>query len=194
MKRLAGLSIVSLVLSAFALGCGDSGSDPTTQNANTTATDTTAQSTEASAPSVEAESTMEATCVLRGKREAQITLSYTDDGFDLAFKGQPVPTKGTALYSATVFDMTGEYGSQLGMKFLNGKQIAYFVFSMDTYEQANLDGTAIVNGDTVSGTFPADDLGQLAEAGPASWSAALNIEGRDVGECPSGIDSLPFPD
>jgi hypothetical protein len=76
---------------------------------------------------------------------------------------------------------------------LNGEQIAYFIFSMDTYKQTNLDGSAIVNGNAVSGTFPAHDLGQLAEVGPASWSAVLNVEGRDVGECPNGIDPLPFP-
>jgi hypothetical protein len=107
-ERLAGLTIVSLVLSAFALGCGESGSDPTTQNSNTR-TDTTA-------PSAKRESTMEATCALTGKREAQATLRYTDDGFDLVFKGQPVPTTGTVLYSATVFDIAEEYGDQLGMK------------------------------------------------------------------------------
>lgn len=175
MKRLVGLGIVSLILSATALGCADSEPSTTDQSAA-------------------AGGISKATCTLVGKRKAQVTLEYGDSGFDLTFIGQPVPRRGTALYSATVFDESGEYGDQLGMKFLNGKQVAYFVFSVDTSEQTNLDGAATVNGDTVSGTFPAGDLGQLADAGPASWSAAFNVEGSDVGECPGGIDSLPFPD
>ena len=137
---------------------------------------------------------MKATCTLKGQHKADVTLEYTDEGFDLTFTGQPVPASGTALYSATIFDKTGEYGVQLGVKYLDGEQIAYFIFSMDTYKQTNLDGAATLSGDTVSATFPADHLGQLADAGPASWSAAFNVDGTDVGVCPGGIHSLPFQD
>jgi hypothetical protein len=139
------------------------------------------------------ESTATATCTLEGKRAADVSLEYTSEGFDLTFAGQPVPSNGTALYSATVFDDTGEHGVQLGVKYLDGEQIAYFVFSFDTYEQTNLNGAASVNGNTVSASFPAADLGPLRKADPASWSAAFSVEGNDVGECPGGIDSLPFP-
>jgi hypothetical protein len=136
---------------------------------------------------------MKATCTLKGQRKAHVTLEYTDEGFDLTFTGQAVPASGTALYSATIFDKTGEYGVQLGVKYLDGEQIAYFIFLEDTFEQINLDGEAIVDGDTVSGSFSADQLGALADAGPASWSAAINLEGNDVGLCPGGYSSMPFP-
>jgi hypothetical protein len=136
---------------------------------------------------------MKATCTLKGQRRADVTLEYTDEGFDFTFTGQPVPPSGTALYSATIFDKTGEYGVQLGVKYLDGEQIAYFIFSEDTVEQTNLDGEATVDGDTVSGSFPADHLGALADAGPASWSAAINVDGNDVGLCPGGYNSMPFP-
>jgi hypothetical protein len=136
---------------------------------------------------------MKAACTLKGQRKADVTLEYTDEGFDFTFTGQPVPPSGTALYSATIFDKTGEYGVQLGVKFLDGEQIGYFVFSEDMVEQTNLDGEATVDSDTVSGSFPADSLGSLADAGPASWSAAINIEGTDVGLCPGGYNSMPFP-
>jgi hypothetical protein len=137
--------------------------------------------------------TMKASCALKGQRKADVTLEYTDEGFDLTFTGQPVPPSGTALYSATIFDKTGEYGVQLGVKYLDGEQIAYFIFSEDMVEQTNLDGEATVNGDSVSGSFPAGSLGSLADAGPASWSAVINIEGNDVGLCPGGYNSMPFP-
>lgn len=136
---------------------------------------------------------MKATCTLRGQRKANVTLLYTDEGFDLTFTGQPVPPRGTALYSATVFDKSGEYGAQLGVKYLDGEQIAYFIFSEDLVKQTNLNGEATVDGDTVSGSFPSDHLGALADAGPASWSAAINVEGNDVGLCPGGYKSLSFP-
>lgn len=97
------------------------------------------------------------------------------------------------LYSVTAFDEAGEVGVQLGMKFQNGEQIGYFVFDFVTYEQTNLDGSPEVAGKTVRGTFPADALGDLADAGVASWSAAFNVNGNDVGTCPGGVDSLPFP-
>lgn len=134
------------------------------------------------------------TCTLEGKRAADVSLEHTSEGFDLTFIGQPIPPSGTALYSATVFDETGEHGAQLGMKYLDGEQIAYFIFSFDTYEQINLNGSALVSDNTVSGSFPTGDLGPLREAGPASWSAAFSVEGTDVGECPGGTNSLPFPD
>jgi hypothetical protein len=139
------------------------------------------------------EGVMKATCTLKGQRKADVTLEYTNEGFDLTFTGQPVPSSGTALYSATIFDKTGEYGVQLGIKYLDGEQIAYFVFSEDAVEQSNLDGEATVDGDTVSGGFPTEYLGALADASPASWSAAINVEGNDVGLCPGGYDSMPFP-
>jgi hypothetical protein len=137
--------------------------------------------------------TTKASCTLKGQRKAEVTLEYTEEGFDLTFTGQPIPPSGTALYSATVFDKTGEYGAQLGVKYLDGEQIAYFIFSEDTGEQINLDGEASINGETVSGSFPADNLGALVDAGPASWSAAINVEGNDVGLCPGGYNSMPFP-
>lgn len=210
MKRLVGLGILILVLGSVGVGCGGSGSDDTTAHPATDAEAAGPTSSKPAAPDktvgeerdqakkpkrekAQPENAPKATCTLKGKGKADVALEYTDDGFDLTFSGQPVPPTGTALYSATVFDKTGEYGAQLGMKFLDGEQIAYFVFDFTTVEQANLDGDVIVNGDVVSGSFPADRLGQLADAGPASWSAAFNVEGNDIGECPGGFKSSPFP-
>lgn len=217
MKHLACLGALFLVLSGVGLGCGDS--EPQTANEKAVAKLEDAgmppeqakeevrrinarvankgqrekEAHERQAKNHGPESAATATCTLKGKRMADVSLKYTSEGFDLTFTGQPVPPSGTALYSATVFDRTGEHGVQLGIKYLDGEQIGYFVFSFDTSEQTNLDGAASVSGSTVSASFPASDLGPFRETEPASWSAAFSVEGRDVGECPGGIDSLPFP-
>ena len=197
--RYVVLMAVAVGLFLFATGCGGGGETTvalsTPDNAAPEAAQKDRTSDNTNETTKKKSGASEATCRLKGKRKADVTLEYTAEGFDLAFKGQPVPSSGSALYSAIVFDKTGEYGVQLGMKYLNGEQIGYFIFSFDTNEQTNLGGTATVDGDVVSGRFPTDELGQLAEAGgPASWSAAFNLQGNDVGECPGGIDSLPFPD
>ena len=184
MKHRFCVGTLFLVLVAVGIGCGDSEPENASENF---------VSQPEAKPVPQPKDNLKATCMLKGKRKADVALEYGDQGFNFSFMGQPVPPSGTALYSVTVFDKTGEYGVQLGVKYLDGKQTAYFIFSFDTNEQVNLDGTAVVEGNAVSGNFPAKDPGQLLDAGPASWSAVFNVEGNDVGECPGDAKSLPFP-
>lgn len=134
-----------------------------------------------------------ATCTLKGAQSAKVTLEEQGDALVATFDGQPIADKGTVLYSVTAWDQAGEEGVQLGMKYLNGDQVGYFVFDYGTSEQSSLDGTPEVSGEVVQGTFPTHLVGDIADAGVATWSASLNVDGDDVGTCPGGIDSLPFP-
>jgi hypothetical protein len=186
-RRLTPLAAVALLMLTACGGTTDD--EPDAANEDTTAPSSTpAEPTRESTPE-----TPRATCTLKGKQSAKVTLEDTGDDLVATFDGQPVTDRGTVLYSVTAWDEAGEVGVQLGMKYLDGEQIGYFVFDYVTSEQTNLDGSPEVNGKAVRGTFPDDALGDLADAGAASWSAAFNVNGNDVGTCPGGIDSLPFP-
>ncbi len=136
--------------------------------------------------------TGKATCTLKG-RPVEVTMESNPGGLMLSFVGQPVPAQGEILYSALVYDEGGETGGQLGMKFLDGEQIGYYVFGSEAAEQANLDGEVDVSGNRVTGSFPVDDLGPLGQTGVGMWSASLSINGEDVGMCPGGYGTQPFP-
>jgi hypothetical protein len=131
-------------------------------------------------------------CKLKGSG-GTATLEQTADGLVMTFKGLPVPASGTVLYSVTAYDIAGENGGQLGVKYQDGEQVGYFVFDFGDAEQTNLDGSPEVSGDTLSTSVADADLGPLSGVAVASWSAAYSVNGKDVGTCPGGIDSLPFP-
>lgn len=161
-------------------GAEDKAPDPTTKSEPT--------------PSSEAPASDKATCELKGKSGGTATLEQTADGLTMTFKGVPVTSSGTALYSVSPYDAAGERGGQFGVKFHNGKQIAFFVFDFGSAEQTNLDSNADVSGDTVTASASDADLGPLSGVEVGSWSAAYTVNGNEVGVCPGGIDPLPFPD
>jgi len=72
--------------------------------------------------------------------------------------------------------------------------LSAFIFDFVSVQQVDVGVPPQVAGDRVLGDFPKDQLGELADAGVASWSAAFNVDGTDTGTCPAGADSLPFPD
>ncbi len=107
------------------------------------------------------------------------------------------PAVGTVLWSVTAFDLPGDQGLQLGVKHLDGEQIAYFVFDHDDAQQQNLPGTASVNGSVLTAAFPHDALQALGQRW--KWHAVMTVEGNDVDRCPNeGSDpmkprTLTFP-
>ena len=176
-RRRLALGAVGAALLVALAACGgtdDEGSDTASE--------------EASTPEAR-----EATCTLKGKRKAEVTLRDTGDALVVTFVGQPVPSQGDALYSVTALDESGDNGVQLGMSFLNGEQDGYYVFDFGPVQQANLSDDVSVDGKTVTGKFPVDQLGKLGEEGIAAWSATFNVLGDDVATCPGGGGSLPFP-
>lgn len=186
--RRAAAALACAALVALS-GCGgeDAADDPSADN---DAAPTSPQSSEASS---EPAAPPSATCKLKGKAGGKATLEQSDNGLAMTFTGLPVPQTGTALYSVTAHDAAGEQGGQLGVKYQGGEQIAYFVFDFGTAEQTNLEGEAETSPDGITATVADADLGPLSGVEVASWSVAYNVNGNDVGTCPGGIDSLPFP-
>lgn len=135
----------------------------------------------------------EAACKLKGSSGGAAKLVQDGDGLTMTFTGLPVKSSGTVLYSVTAYDATGEQGGQLGVKYQDGKQVAFFVFDFGAGSQTNLDGDSEDTGNGVTASIADDDLGPLSGVKVAQWSAAYAVNGDDVGVCPGGIDSLPFP-
>ncbi|MXG91555.1 hypothetical protein [Nocardioides flavescens] len=92
----------------------------------------------------------------------------------------------------TAYDSTENYGGQMGVKFQDGQQVESFYFD-ETAQQQSLDASATVDGRVISALFPTDVLGELGKRGVSSWSAALSLNGQDVGLCPRAYGYLPFP-
>jgi hypothetical protein len=121
-------------------------------------------------------------CTLTGSRPGQVEV--TDDGAYLTatWTGLPVAPTDTTGYYVTVSDAAGD-SAQLGVKFLDGEQIGFFIADLGG-SQENIDDEPAVDGDTVAAVFP-KDVGFLAGTDIARWSAAYTVAGNDVGNCPS---------
>lgn len=90
------------------------------------------------------------------------------------------PEAGTVLYSMTLVPDDGSGSRQYGVKYEDGKQVAYFVFDSATGKQQNVEDEAyLYDGDLQAAKFPLDGL-------PASfrYSVAATLEGEDVDRCP----------
>ncbi|MGA8257825.1 MAG: hypothetical protein WB767_14750, partial [Nocardioides sp.] len=118
-----------------------------------------------------------ATCALDGERDIDVVLDETGDALGVVFNGEAVAPSGDSLYSVTVFDAAGENGVQVGMQFLDGEQVAYFIFDFSTAQQVNLPGAIVVDGKRIAGAFPLDEMDALSNAQIASWSAAYSYLG-----------------
>lgn len=95
---------------------------------------------------------------------------------------QPMPIEGTVLCSVLAATASDPMGYQLGVKYLDGRQIGHFVFDHQAARQHNLDGAVTVEGTTVTASFPRAQMPGLAES--FEWSATLNIDGADVHSLP----------
>jgi hypothetical protein len=138
-----------------------------------------------------AATTLRASCDLKGKHPAHVTLTDDGDSLIATFEGQPVADTDTTGYFVTVFDEAGETGAQLGMHYLDGELIDYSIFDIGGAFQENLEGNPQVDGDTVTGTFP-KSVKPLGDFDVAKWNAAFTLAGRDMGNCPKGMGYLPF--
>lgn len=138
-----------------------------------------------------------ATCSQRiaGASELSLTkteLRSTDEGLEVTWiTSAPMPSSGTVLYSVAA---SSGVDLQLGVKFLDGAQIALFVFDFLEGGQSNLDGTATVEDTSVRAVFPQAEIDPLGKR--FAWWAGLNVDGNDVDTCPRSKDSqkvLRFP-
>lgn len=99
------------------------------------------------------------------------------------------PSSGTTFWSLLVASSSGDKAGQLGVKFLDGQQIAHFVFDSGTAQQTNLEDQATVAGKTITARFP---YAVVDSYGPGwTWRAATSVNGDDVDACPEeGADPL----
>lgn len=100
----------------------------------------------------------------------------------------PPPSAGTVLWVINAASPSGNEALQLGFKFLDGKQIAHFIFDYGSAQQ-NLTGDVSLAGTALIAEFPYDAVAELGETW--SWSATTNVQGDDADECPDkGDDGL----
>jgi hypothetical protein len=106
--------------------------------------------------------------------------------FNMASK---LPTSGTALLAVDAWSTDGESGYQLGVKYLDGAQIAHFVFDQVEASQVEVSDKVKISGTKLTAGFP---LGELTGLGDSfKWSAVYNVRGDDVDNCPQpGRDTM----
>lgn len=93
---------------------------------------------------------------------------------------------GTAGFYLNVASEDGNAAGQLGVKYLDGRQIAYFTFR-DTNKE--ISGAAEVTATSVTGSFP---MSELEQYGPNfKWGAVTTRDGNDVDACPAS-DKMRF--
>lgn len=99
----------------------------------------------------------------------------------------PLPSKDTVGLYLNVASADGSEAGQLGVKYLDGKQIAHFVYLGTT--NRNVTGPVVVDGKTVTATFLLADLTRLGST--MRWSAAVTAAGSDSDTAPDkGPDLL----
>ena len=93
-----------------------------------------------------------------------------------------MPTSGTVLYAVTI-KVNENSLYQLGVKYDDGRQVAYFVYNFR--KQENISGSATHDAKSVVGSFPdkyMPDVGNFF-----GWNSALNVGGDDVSRCPTSL-------
>jgi len=86
---------------------------------------------------------------------------------------------GTAGFYLNVSSEDGHVGGQLGVTYLDGRQVAYFTFLGANKE---VSGSAHLTAKSVTGSFP---MSELDQAGPNfKWQAATIRDGNEMDSCP----------
>jgi len=84
-------------------------------------------------------------------------------------------------YLVSAFSEDGETGYQFGTKFLDGSEIANFVFDMGAASQENVTNGAVFADGMISVRYPVDLLSDL---GPGfHWYGVVTLDGADIDSC-----------
>ena len=104
---------------------------------------------------------------------------------------KPLPEAGSSGVFLNLSNPDGSVAMQTGVKWLDGAQIAYFVFDLGSAIQQNLSGEALVKGETIVATFPVDSLSPLGNL----WEvqAVSSIDGKDADTAPEPGDDVLNP-
>ena len=133
-------------------------------------------------------------CDLTGSHPTYVLVRDENGKIFTDWAGQPLPRTGTAGYYVTVYDAHGNVG-QLGVKYLDGKQIGYFIADLGGGQsQVNVDDQVVWDADSMTAGFP-KSMGFLAGGEIVGWSATYTLDGLDVAKCPDSAGAtLSFPD
>lgn len=120
----------------------------------------------------------------------EVDLAENSDGLRVTFRlsGPPVSSTGTVLLSVTAWSRDGDIGRQLGMKWAN-LDFTAFVFDVSEGRQEDVPTQPVIDGDTVTVTFPATATDELGS--PWLWTATTTTNGADVDECPDENAQAP---
>jgi hypothetical protein len=171
MQARRSLPVVMAAVALVAAGCGESSEQTATQaepkQGNTTATATCRDARGDS-------KALDLTTTKLAGNASEMTATFTTT--------EPMPSKGTTLYSVTAWSQDGNTGYQFGVKYDDRQQVSHFVFDNVDMTQANLSSDVVAKGHTVQASFPMSTLKGLGT--PFKWSADLNVAGNDVDTCP----------
>jgi len=113
----------------------------------------------------------------------QVDLQHQGDELKATFKlAHSIPQTGTFGTYLGVSNADGSKARQLGVKWLDGKLMSYFVFDVGKGPQQNLEGEPVVDNKTVIALFPWDAVSDLGAVW--NWDASTSVEGDDADYCP----------
>lgn len=187
-----GAGMLLLLLNSGCAGSSDSGQGrpAATTSPSTALRPTTAPVTTVPTPAAAATCT-DTTGDGKPADIRSITLRRASEQLLVQFKLTARPlSAGTVLYSILASSPNGDRALQLGVKYLDGQQIAYFVFDGEGPQQ-NLPGNASRDGSLLTAAFPYDAVTVLGETW--KWSGNTNVEGRDVDDCPNAGADFRHP-
>jgi hypothetical protein len=118
----------------------------------------------------------------------EVDLQHQGDELKATFKlTHSIPQTGTFGTFLGVSNTDGSKARQLGVEWIDGKLMSYYVFDVGKAQQQNLKGQPVVYNKTVIALFPWDAVSDLGAVW--NWDAATSVEGDDADECPeSGPD------
>jgi hypothetical protein len=110
-----------------------------------------------------------------------VTLKRDGDYLDVTWTMVKRDTgAGAASFYLNVVSETGNASGQLGVRYLDGRQVAYPAFH-DTNKE--ISGSAQVTAKSVTASFP---MSELEQVGPNfKWQAATIRDGNDMDACPA---------
>jgi hypothetical protein len=112
----------------------------------------------------------------------QLDLQDQGDELKATFKlAHSLPQTGTFGAFLGISNADGSTARQLGVAWLDGKLMSYYVFDVGKAQQQNLKGEPVVDNRTVIATFPWDAVSDLGAVW--NWDAATAVEGEDADYC-----------
>lgn len=108
--------------------------------------------------------------------ESELLVEYT--------LSDALPAKADVLLFIMARSPNNETRYQLGSEFKDGKETSQFVYDVTSSTQKTISLEAIVADQTVTASFPLDDLEGLGSG--FEWDARVSVDGAGVDRCPAG--------